>query len=86
MELVSQPISVETMRSIKFHYPSWPLLTIDSNHCAWSAIRKGRVTIGQEILEKILSYLTGTFAVISVAIGEFRGQYMLKVTRKRAVF
>jgi hypothetical protein len=86
MELVSQPISVETMRSSKFHYPRWPLLTIDSNHCVWSAISNGRVPIGQEILEEILSYLTGTFAVMSVAMGEFQGQYLLKVTRKRAVF
>jgi len=79
MKVVSRSINPE---SPEFQFsPRLQLHILDSDHWISSVIRKGRLTVEQIGLPRILHSLTGTFAVISVETGQYQGYYFVKIIR-----
>jgi hypothetical protein len=85
MAVAVRSVNVETLESIDLHAPLIELDSIDSSHWAWRPIREHRMSLNEEGLEKIISNVYGTFAVISINEGEFQGCHLLRATREKTM-
>jgi hypothetical protein len=83
--VVVRSTSPETFESTDFHAPLIELDFTDSSHWTWRPIHEHRLILNEKEVEEIMSHVGGTFAVISIKTGEFKGHHLLKIARDKAV-
>jgi len=79
----SSPSFDQYFRTRFFHGPVITMDAINPSYWEWTVIQYGTVDLTDDILQKFIKQVWGTYAVISIRTGNNAGNHLIHVTRKR---
>jgi hypothetical protein len=79
-----ESVNPSYFKSHSFHGPVIYLDSIEPDHWVWRPLLYRRLRLNEEELETIINDIVGTFTIIIINHGDYRGCHLLTITRENA--